>query len=277
MTEFPCQVLNRDVWSNNTVKDIIKEHFVFWQIYHDLADGERYCQFYNVNSFPQIAVLDPRTGEKMVSWGALDAVVLCEKIGEFISEHPSPDGSAASPQPSGSQGKSRKVEKSSSVYEQSEEEQLKAAIAASLQDAKKQGTIKPELTDDDTQEEDDDDFNSFNFITSGHGNKLPTSSLSKKVNTEKWEDFLGQESEKLSQLVIRFPDGKREQKSFPSDSQLKALLLYISSHGYNMNEYEVVTNFPRRNLNSLTASDSLSQVGLFPRETVFVQLKSTDD
>lgn len=31
-SEFPCQVLNRDVWSNAAVKTIIKEHFIFWQV-----------------------------------------------------------------------------------------------------------------------------------------------------------------------------------------------------------------------------------------------------
>ena len=30
--EFPCQVLNRDVWSNEAVKTILKEHFIFWQV-----------------------------------------------------------------------------------------------------------------------------------------------------------------------------------------------------------------------------------------------------
>ena len=30
--EFPSQVLNRDVWSNHNVKDIVRQHFVFWQV-----------------------------------------------------------------------------------------------------------------------------------------------------------------------------------------------------------------------------------------------------
>ena len=83
--EFSCQVLNRDVWSNPAVKEIITEHFVFWQVwvklsylfnapttfgltsfflkvYHDSSEGQRYMQFYNVIEFPYIAVLDPRTG-----------------------------------------------------------------------------------------------------------------------------------------------------------------------------------------------------------------------
>ena len=30
--EFKCQVLNRDIWSNATVKTLVKKHFIFWQV-----------------------------------------------------------------------------------------------------------------------------------------------------------------------------------------------------------------------------------------------------
>lgn len=32
--EFCCQVLNRDVWSNEQIQEIIKDHFVLWQVCH---------------------------------------------------------------------------------------------------------------------------------------------------------------------------------------------------------------------------------------------------
>lgn len=32
--DFACQCLNRDVWSNDAVKTIIREHFIFWQVTH---------------------------------------------------------------------------------------------------------------------------------------------------------------------------------------------------------------------------------------------------
>lgn len=32
--DFACQCLNRDVWSNEAVKTIIREHFIFWQVCH---------------------------------------------------------------------------------------------------------------------------------------------------------------------------------------------------------------------------------------------------
>lgn len=31
-TEFLCQILNRDLWSNATVREIIQQNFLFWQV-----------------------------------------------------------------------------------------------------------------------------------------------------------------------------------------------------------------------------------------------------
>lgn len=30
--EFACQILNRDVWSNQQIQEIVKDHFVLWQV-----------------------------------------------------------------------------------------------------------------------------------------------------------------------------------------------------------------------------------------------------
>ena len=89
---------------------------------------------------------------------------------------------------------------------------------------------------------------------------------------DSWESFLG-ESEEKSTILIRWPDGGRDSWCQPSDSQLRSLLLFISSKGFSPGCYEVVTNFPRKQVDSLQTDLSLKECGLFPRETVFVQLK----
>ena len=30
--EFSCQVLNRDVWPNEHIQEIVKDHFILWQV-----------------------------------------------------------------------------------------------------------------------------------------------------------------------------------------------------------------------------------------------------
>lgn len=166
--EFACQTLNRDVWANQTVKDIIKEHFIFWQKHHDSYDGQRYVQFYNVRRFPHVAIIDPRTGELVRSWPTtIDHNSFCDSVIEFLTEHPSPDGS-------GDANAMKKLRIKSDVeddddiqevvahptrttlYDQSEEAQLEAAIKASLQETE----AKPPVHDD-TIEIDEDTIESF--------------------------------------------------------------------------------------------------------------------
>ena len=60
---FASQVLNRDVWSNETVKSIIRSSFVFWQTHVNQTQGEEFRSFYRVHQFPYIAIIDPRTGK----------------------------------------------------------------------------------------------------------------------------------------------------------------------------------------------------------------------
>ncbi|CAH1758881.1 7363_t:CDS:10 [Entrophospora sp. SA101] len=59
--EFSSQALNRDLWSNDTVKDIIRAHFCFLQYNSDSTDGSKYINFYPVYKYPHVAVIDPRT------------------------------------------------------------------------------------------------------------------------------------------------------------------------------------------------------------------------
>ena len=48
------------------------------QVYHDSEEGQRYCQFYKVEKWPYVAVLDPQTGENLVSWNKVEPLTFCD-------------------------------------------------------------------------------------------------------------------------------------------------------------------------------------------------------
>ncbi|XP_030071787.1 UBX domain-containing protein 7 isoform X2 [Microcaecilia unicolor] len=73
------------------------------------------------------------------------------------------------------------------------------------------------------------------------------------------------------QLMLRYPDGRREQIAFPEHSKLLALVKHVQSKGYPSERYELLTNFPRRKLSHLDYDVTLQEAGLCPQETVFVQ------
>ena len=45
--------------------------------------------FYPVNDWPYVSILDPRTGELLVTWSKLEASTFCDLVTEFLSLHPS--------------------------------------------------------------------------------------------------------------------------------------------------------------------------------------------
>lgn len=66
---FASLVMNRDVWSDPHVEEVLQAHFIFWQRDERTPDGQRYKQFYRFDQPPHVALVDPRSGERLRVWG----------------------------------------------------------------------------------------------------------------------------------------------------------------------------------------------------------------
>ena len=81
--EFACQTMNRDLWSNDNLKTIIKESFTFLQITQSSAEGQRYISYYHMSSLPHVAIIDWKTGERIKCW---DRKVESHELIEYLIE-----------------------------------------------------------------------------------------------------------------------------------------------------------------------------------------------
>lgn len=125
--EFDCQKLNRDTWSNKDLKELIGENFVFWQVNSANPEGKWFTQIYPVFKFPYIAIIDPRTGQKLQDMtGFIDAEEMAQYLVTFLSTN-SFSGQIDPPPSSSSSGASKKQKKYNT-----EDEELELAIALSL-------------------------------------------------------------------------------------------------------------------------------------------------
>jgi len=189
--EFQCQVLNRDVWSNEAVKTILREHFIFWQQYKENEEAQRYVTFYPVSEWPYVAILDPRTGELMVTWQKLDAATFCDLVTEFLSLHPNLEPSEEKDasdknnddndknKNNGSMAKRRKSADANCILDADEDDQMAAAIAASLKETT-QSTSKVLGTNSDSDDSDSEFFEeSFSAENSSSAPTLPSFSSKK--------------------------------------------------------------------------------------------------
>lgn len=88
--EFACQILNRDVWSNKRIKEMVSDHFVFWQVLTNTSEGKRYIDFYKVIGYPYLGVIDPRTGECLQILNDINVDQLIFMLNDILSSQPSP-------------------------------------------------------------------------------------------------------------------------------------------------------------------------------------------
>ena len=150
--EFACQTLNRDVWSSEAVKTILREHFIFWQQYQESEEAQRYMTFYPVTAWPHVAVVDPRTGEQIVRWDKVeDPSCFCDLVAEFLSHNGSLDKEEAPGRPPAAK-KSKKGE----ILDAGEDEQLAAAIRASLAESQPKNAGGADEGDSEYRDEHDD-------------------------------------------------------------------------------------------------------------------------
>jgi len=288
--EFSCQILNRDVWSNSLVRELIARHFILWQVYHDSDKGQRFMIYYPIKSFPNISIVDPRTGERLIVWDRfekIDSQLFCDLVTQFLSSHQDLTSEHEFPP--------EKRQKTDSVIEKSEDQQLAAAIAASLEEDVWSGNrydSSEDREDDGVVESFEDSEEESSTATDGHtardnrvsltseinqcANRIKANSLDR--NSQKTHEYKvleeGDETEiegPTTKLMLRLPQGNRKQIRMHVNSSLKDLQDYIASLGFPHEKYEIVTNFPRRNLTIVDNSRTLKEENLYPQETIFVQ------
>ncbi|KAJ2615477.1 UBX domain protein Ubx2 [Coemansia sp. RSA 1365] len=171
VSEFRCQALNRDIWSQNIVKEIIGKEFIFLQIATDTPEGRRVATMYNATTFPFIAVIHPKTGEKRTSFTRFKNVPdIIEDITTFTFDNALPKKAGASSRSGNESASSSRPGETTSygnsrVGHMSEAEMMEAAIAAS-----RTGNIQQPLIVDDSDSEPSlgygDDTSSYSEIES---------------------------------------------------------------------------------------------------------------
>lgn len=125
-SDFSSQVLNRDLWKDKTVKSVIKESFIFLQYVKDSDDGAQYIQFYPFESYPHVAIIDPRTGERVKSWSdSISPMEFVSDVTEFLDRY-SLDDTRQNPVTKRARAPPKALD------QMSEEDQLNAAILASV-------------------------------------------------------------------------------------------------------------------------------------------------
>nr|XP_022318721.1 FAS-associated factor 1-like [Crassostrea virginica] len=79
--------------------------------------------------------------------------------------------------------------------------------------------------------------------------------------------------EPVARLRFRTPTGDIKLRRFRATEPLKHVLFYLTSEGFHMEDYKILTTFPRRDISQLDESETLQDLKLYPQETLILEEK----
>lgn len=93
--EFACHVLNRDVWSDELIEELVLAGFVFWCREDKSEEGREFISRYKVVGAPYLGLIDPRTGGLVKCFVGTKGVPssaegMAERLQDIMSSYPTP-------------------------------------------------------------------------------------------------------------------------------------------------------------------------------------------
>ncbi|KAJ3362740.1 hypothetical protein GGF32_005543 [Allomyces javanicus] len=283
-SEFACEVLNRDLWKHHDVAQVVRANFLFLQPRTTDNDGRAYRTLYPVAGCPHVAILDPRTGERMAIVGSTaptmtapitraqrllkDPAEFVTFIFEFLDAHPLVTAApAAAPAPpvggaeddqlaaalraSAQDDAALQAALKASVSVADEDEALQAALRASLADASSASASATknnavDMTDDESDAESD---------APAKGND-PIAALTPLTDAEPPAGAAG-----TTRVQARLPDGQRLVRRFRLADPVSDLYRWIKAKVPEANDAPFALVYVRQDLSEVL-DQSVGDAGL---------------
>ncbi|CAD5229380.1 unnamed protein product [Bursaphelenchus okinawaensis] len=270
-TEFASQVLNRDVWSNSTVKELIKVNFLFWQMYCDSSEGRRIATYYNITQFPAVFVVDPRIGEMVQSISATDPDAMIHILSDFTEKYPTFKARDLAIKRDMAQNKTdfidpklrtpQAMKNGQSASTSAEPSTSKRQSSSDIANAQAKRMKKVVVID--SSEESDDEVKPL----------TPPSSDSSTcaISFQPWQSYVREDSEGSVDVILRMPDSSREPLKLTLKTPLEALFAFISEKDLDVTQHGLILTFPRRVFKVENAKETLGQLGFQRQELIHVE------
>lgn len=280
--EFDCQILNRDLWSDTTVKEIIKANFIFLQTYFDTEEGHRLVSCYKITQYPFVAIIDPRTGEKMKSWNKLDTHLFCENITNFLADNELPaDDDFATNDVSDENGNNQFSSQESftnkikQLKTNGDTTPKKLTSEQATRELLNNIKVNEDLSSSSSSSDDDNE-------PAVQPKPVPVNeepqSIPKLSGPPKIIKYETQTNDKKDcTLRIMCPNGDRIDFLANGDTLFKLLVEYLHTQGYRSTKYELIERLlpneqkPSRNLLNINLKQTFKQLNLYPRVFLLLQ------
>ena len=305
MQEFTSHQLNRDVWSNDEIKNLIKGSFLFWQRYQDTIEGKKIISFYHLQQLPCILLLDPRTGELLLHLsGFISPPALLSNLLDFLKSHSFNNNNSIKNKTNPLSkidnisinsniidnttdtvdtniihidNNSSENLKSKSIIDLSEEEQIAAAIAASLDTTSHSKKRKNENNNNNNNNKDNNiNSKSKENEVEMKKQKIENYDTENKNNNNKDDNKEADNNNDESKILdctirIRNVNGETITEKYNSEDKLNRVIETIRKKGVTKTIL-ISIPYPRKDFEETDYNKTLKQLNLTPTSVLMISI-----
>ncbi|KAK4749659.1 hypothetical protein SAY87_027108 [Trapa incisa] len=248
----------RQTLCSELVVQFLDANFICWGGFADRGEGSQMATTLQPASFPFCALVAPAPGNSIAILRQMEGPISPSELVEILQ------GTLEEQGPAFGLGSSRyEREEKIRANRRLREEQDAAYHAALQMDKDKELKKRPQTRDighkpapAETTRKQFEKPREIQTATDSH-KRLPTSQGKKSQTT---------------QILIRFPDGKKREQSFLCSDELRSVCRYIDALGLpGIGSYRLVTNFPRKAFGVDQMGMTLRDAGLYPRASLFLE------
>ncbi|KAL6493515.1 hypothetical protein OROGR_032294 [Orobanche gracilis] len=228
----------RETLCSELIVEFLDANYVCWGGLASRGEGLQMANSLRVSSFPFCAVVDSADGDNLSVLEQLEGPVSPDELVEVLQRTMEEEQGVAFGNGGSKQDENRRLR----------EEQDIANVAALQIDQER----------DRLQKKSSSEVKQATF--SGES--------SQKAHTSG-----GEKAEKVTQILIRFPTGERRERSFSCTDKIRAIYGYVDSLGLSgVENYRLISNFPRQVYGFDQMGLSLKEAGLHPKASLFLEL-----
>ncbi|KNE71985.1 hypothetical protein AMAG_15927 [Allomyces macrogynus ATCC 38327] len=280
-TEFACEVLNRDLWKHHDVQEAVRANFLFLQPRTTDNDGRAYRTLYPVAGCPHVAILDPRTGERMAIVGSTaptmsapitraprllkDPAEFVTFIFEFLDAHPlvtAAPAVAAAPSVGGAEDDQLAAALRASAQDDAAlQAALKASVSAADEDEALQAALRASLADAPSASPKNDVVDMTDHESDAESDAGPTNGDDPIAALTPLTDPEPPAGAGTTRVQARLPDGQRLVRRFRLADPVSDLYRWIKAKVPEANDAPFALVYVRQDLSEVL-EQSVADAGL---------------
>ncbi|KAK6123528.1 hypothetical protein DH2020_042735 [Rehmannia glutinosa] len=242
----------RETLCSELVVQFLDANFVCWGGLASRAEGLQMATSLRVSSFPFCAVVAPAAGDNLAVHQQMEGPMSPAELVEILQRTMEEQGVAFG------SGRSKQEEKRRADRRLREEQDV--AYEKERLQKKSSSEVREPILGKHKENS-----------ASKQPNKVKPASIgaqnSQKANTS------GVKKAEVTQILIRFPNGERMEHSFLCTDKIQEIYKYIDSLGLvKVENYRLISNFPRKVYGFDQKRMSLKEAGLHPKASLFLEL-----